>query len=139
MKPERTDEEDISVTYFRQGLPEAFKVFFFQYYPELFSFAFLLVRDAPAAYQLSLDAFFLCWQRRADFTSDEKIKTFVFLTTRNSCMDHLRRIADPAVTDKTVSASVPPDTLPPYIMREIYAFASVGLKKYGKQEDKPGE
>jgi DNA-directed RNA polymerase specialized sigma24 family protein len=132
MNMERTDEEDISITWFRQGLPEAFKAFFFLYYPELFSFAFLLVRDAPAAYQLSLDAFFLCWQRRADFTDDEKIKAFLYLTTRNSCMDHLRHIADPAVTDRTVPAGPPPDSIPPAILREVYAFASVGLKKYGK-------
>ncbi|WP_431217423.1 hypothetical protein ACQ86N_14715 [Puia sp. P3] len=65
------------------------------------------MRDAPAAYQLSLDAFFLCWQRRADFTDDEKIKAFLYLTTRNACMDQLRRIADPAVTDKTVPAGAP--------------------------------
>lgn len=132
MNIERTDEEDISITWFRQGLPEAFKAFFFLYYPELFSFAFLLVRDAPAAWQLSLDAFFLCWQRRADFTDDEKIKAFLYLTTRNGCMDHLRRIADPAVTDRTVPAGPPPDSIPPAILQEVYAFASVGLKKYGR-------
>ncbi|WP_431215794.1 hypothetical protein ACQ86N_14710 [Puia sp. P3] len=28
MNMERTDEEDISITWFRQGLPEAFKAFF---------------------------------------------------------------------------------------------------------------
>ena len=132
MNSERTDEEDISVTYFRQGLPEAFKVFFFQYYPELFSFAHLLTRDAPAAYQLSLDAFFLCWQRREDFTSDQRIKAFLYLATRNNCIDHVRRITDPDIADKTAPVGPVPDTLPPYIVREIYAFAAVGLKKYGK-------
>ena len=124
------DEEDISVTYFRQGVPEAFKVFFFQYYPELFSFAYLMVHDAPAAYQLGIDAFFLCWERRTDFNSDQDIKSFVYLATRNYCLDHLRRVANPAIADKQVPASPPPDTIPPYIMRDIYAFASVGLKRH---------
>ena len=124
-----TDEDDPSVLWFQQGVPEAFKVFFFQYYPELFAFANLLVNDAPAAYQLSIDAFFLCWERRTEFTSDEKIKAFIFLATRNNCMDHLRRIADPAVTDKTVPASLPPASLPAHILRDVYAYAAVGLKQ----------
>ncbi len=126
---EEIEEDDPSVLWFQQGVPEAFKVFFFQYYPELFSFALLLVHDPPAAYQLSIDAFFLCWERRTDFTSDQKIKAFVYLATRNNCMDHLRRIADPAVADEAVPVSIPPASLPPDILRDIYAFAAVGLSQ----------
>jgi DNA-directed RNA polymerase specialized sigma24 family protein len=123
-----TDEDDPSVLWFQQGVPEAFKVFFFQYYPELFSFANLLVNDAPAAYQLSIDAFFLCWERRTEFTSDEKIKAFIYLATRNNCMDHLRRISDPATADRAVPASKPPASLPELILRDVYAYAAVGLR-----------
>jgi DNA-directed RNA polymerase specialized sigma24 family protein len=124
-----TDEDDPSVLWFQQGVPEAFKVFFFQYYPELFAFAKFLVNDGPAAYQLSIDAFFLCWSRRTDFTSDEKIKAFIYLATRNNCMDHLRRLADPALTDKAVPAGPVPDSLPPHILEDIYAYAAVGLRE----------
>jgi DNA-directed RNA polymerase specialized sigma24 family protein len=124
-----TDEDDPSVLWFQQGVPEAFKVFFFQYYPELFAFAKLLVNDGPAAYQLSIDAFFLCWSRRTDFTSDEKIKAFIYLATRNNCMDHLRRFADPALTDKIVLAGPVPDSLPSHILTDIYAYAAVGLRQ----------
>ncbi len=124
-----TDEDDPSVVWFQQGVPEAFQVFFFQYYPELFAFAKLLVNDGPAAYKLSIDAFFLCWCRRTEFTSDEKIKAFVYLATRNNCMDHLRRIADPDVSDKTVLTGPVPDSLPEYILREVYAYAAVGLRQ----------
>jgi DNA-directed RNA polymerase specialized sigma24 family protein len=124
-----TGEEDPSVLWFQQGIPEAFKVFFFQYYPELFAFAKSFTGDGPAAYQLSIDAFFLCWSRRTEFTSDEKIKAFIYLATRNNCMDHLRRIADPAVTDKTALAGPVPDSLPPDILTDIYAYAAVGLRQ----------
>lgn len=124
---EVSDEDDPSVLWFQQGVPEAFRVFFFQYYPDLFSFALQLVHDRPAAYQLSIDAFFLCWERRTDLTSDQQIKAFVYLATRNNCIDHLRRMADPAVTDKAVPVSPPPDSLPSNILSDIYAFAAVGL------------
>jgi DNA-directed RNA polymerase specialized sigma24 family protein len=90
----------------------------------------MLVNDAPAAYQLSIDAFFLCWERRTEFTSDEKIKAFIYLATRNNCMDHLRRIADPAITDKTAPANLPPASLPAYILRDVYAYAAVGLRQH---------
>lgn len=123
------DEDDPSVLWFRQGVPEAFKAFFFQYYPELFTFANVLVDDAPAAYQLSIDAFFLCWQRRTGLTSDDKIKAFLYLATRNNCLDHLRRVADSSLTDKTVVAGPVPDSLPQFILSDIYAYAAVGLKK----------
>lgn len=123
-----TDEEDLSVIWFQQGIPEAFKVFFFQYYPELFSFALLLVHDKPAAQKVSMDAFFLCWERRASFTSDQKIKAFIYLGVRNNAMDYLRERSDPNRTTAINLNSDPPSDLPADIIRDVYAYAAVGLR-----------
>lgn len=122
-------EEDESVLLFRQGVPEAFKVFFFQYFPDLFTFAQSIVHKPVLAHKVSIDAFFLCWQRREDLTSDEKIRAFLYLAVRNNCMDHLRSLANPDNGGKEIMPDPPPDSLPPYILRDIYAFAAVGLSK----------
>ena len=129
--PEETDEEDVSILWFQQGVPEAFKVFFFQYYPELFSFSVLLVHDRLAAQKVSMDAFFLCWERRTQFTSDEKIRAFLYLAVRNNSMDYLRERANPGATQPPNLESTPPSSLPDYIVKDIYAYAAVGLRESG--------
>ncbi|HEY6901533.1 MAG TPA: hypothetical protein VI233_12855 [Puia sp.] len=123
------DEEDISVVWFQQGVPEAFKLFFFQYYPELFRFARVLVQDRLTTQRLCMDAFFLCFDRRADLSSDEKIKSFLYLAVRNNCMDHIRWMTDPANADKPEPAPIPPPAaLPRDIVRDLFEFAAVGLR-----------
>lgn len=128
---EETDEEDVSILWFQQGVPEAFKVFFFQYYPELFSFSVLLVHDCLAAQKVSMDAFFHCWERRTQFTSDKMIKAFLYLAVRNNCMDYLRERANPDATQPPNLESTPPSSLPDYIVKDIYAYAAVGLRESG--------
>jgi len=128
---ESTDEEDISILWFQQGVPEAFKVFFFQYYPELFAFSLLLVHDRLVSQKVSMDAFFLCWERRTQFTSDKKIKAFLYLAIRNNCMDYFRAKANPDATQSPSLESTPPSSLPDYIVKDIYAYAAVGLREPG--------
>lgn len=123
------DEEDISVVWFQQGVPEAFKLFFFQYYPELFRWARVFVQDKLTTQRVCMDAFFLCYDRRADLSSDEKIKSFLYQAVRNNCIDHARWLADHANAGKKEPAPVPPPaTLPPEIVQDLFDFAAVGLR-----------
>jgi DNA-directed RNA polymerase specialized sigma24 family protein len=83
---EDTDERDCTIPYLRDGAPEEFKVFFFEYYPIFFSFSLLLSQDRPTARKLTMEAFFLLWERRVDFGSAKKRKAFLYLAIRNRCM-----------------------------------------------------
>jgi len=109
-------EKDYPVLYLRRGIPEAFKVFFFEYYSEIFSFSSMLMQRRALAHRMTMEAFFLLWEKRRDFDSAKTIKSFLYLAVRNKCILHLRSAVPPA-------AEAIPATLPPELLRELLAFA----------------
>jgi len=117
---------DFTLAYFRKGSPEAFKMLFFEHYPELFSFSSMLLEHRAVAQRVTMEIFFLLWNRRADFQDEKKIKAFLYLSARNRCLqqlragpDHLRR----PVTDPT-RIDVIPGSLPTEIIRDVFSFAA---------------
>src|ERR1700722_12956814 len=81
---------DFTLVYFRKGSPEAFKMLFFEYYPELFSFSSMLLQHRIVAQKVTMEIFFLLWNRRADFDDGKRIKAFLSLAARNRCLQQLR-------------------------------------------------
>jgi DNA-directed RNA polymerase specialized sigma24 family protein len=129
---------DYPVLYLRHGFPEAFKVFFFEYYPELFSFSQMLLEHRAIARKTTMEAFFQLWNRRLEFDSAKKIKAFLYLFLRNRCIQQLRAPdagetgvrgeeaacrwgyrQEGAADIEAVSSSLPPE-----LLRELYVFAS---------------
>lgn len=121
---EQAGERDFSILYLRRGVPEAFKILFFEYYPELFSFSLLLLQSRPVAQKMTMEAFFLLWQRRTEFDSAKNIKAFLYLAVRNKGMQQLKESvpSSPATGSATVDAI--PSSLPPELLRELFAFAA---------------
>jgi DNA-directed RNA polymerase specialized sigma24 family protein len=112
-------ERDYSVLYLRHGFPEALKVFFFEYYSELFSFSQMLLQQRAAARQITMEAFFLLWDKRTGFDSARTIKAFLYLTVRNKCLQHLKTPGDASSLTESV-----PSSLPPELLRQLVAFAA---------------
>ena len=125
---EETPEQDLCVLYLQQGLPEAFKIFFFTYYPELFHFAMAFVHDRDIARIMGMEAFWLLWERRADFDQDKKIKTFLYLSVRNNCLNYLKAMAGPAAADHKTPMENIPASLPRDILQDIFDFAAAAPK-----------
>ena len=115
-------ERDYPILYLRHGFPEAFKVFFFEYYPELFSFSQMLLQHRAIARQVTVEAFFLLWEKRTGFDSARSIKAFLYLAIRNKCLQELRTPA--SETDTLPLTEGAPDSLPPELLRELFAFAA---------------
>jgi DNA-directed RNA polymerase specialized sigma24 family protein len=112
-------EQDLPVLHLQMGFPDAFKVLFFQYYPEILSFAVMCLRDQDhlVARNVTLEAFFLLWERHSDFDTEKRIKAFLYLAVRNKCLHNLpsgARIDLPPVT--------PPSSLPPDLLRDIFDY-----------------
>jgi DNA-directed RNA polymerase specialized sigma24 family protein len=139
----QAEERDYPILYLRHGIPEAFKVFFFEYYSELFSFAQMLLQRRGIARKVTMDAFFLLWDRRTDFDSAKKIKAFLYLAVRNKCIQQLRAPVNgtgetPAVeavagrapvngTGETPAVEAVAASLPPELLRELFAFAATAV------------
>jgi len=87
-------ERDFSVQYLRHGVPEAFEVFFFEYYSELLSFSRMLLQHRTVASRITMEAFSLLWDKRSGFESAKTIKAFLYLTVRNKCLAYLKDPGD---------------------------------------------
>jgi DNA-directed RNA polymerase specialized sigma24 family protein len=117
-------DRDTCIHYFSRGIPEAFKVIFFEHYPEFFSFSMMLLQQRREARLVTIEAFFLLWNRRRDFDSAKRVKAFLYLALRNTCLQRLRAQPESRTRDGSVRMEVIPNSLPTNILRDVFAFAA---------------
>ncbi len=75
---------------FQQGDAQAFEVFFKAHYKPLVFFAEQLLENAGEAEDIVKDSYVKLWHKHADFDHPKSIKGFLYTTTRNACLNHLR-------------------------------------------------
>lgn len=75
---------------FRQGDPQAFACFFHIHYRPLCFFAGKMIFDKSEAEDIVKDAFIKLWRKHDDFETPQNIKAFLYITTRNACLNFLR-------------------------------------------------
>jgi RNA polymerase sigma factor (sigma-70 family) len=71
----------------QQQLPEFEKVFHL-FNPALCFFARRLVNDNAIAQDIVTDVFVKLWQKQADFKTVYSVKAFLYISTRNACLNH---------------------------------------------------
>jgi RNA polymerase sigma-70 factor (family 1) len=79
-------------TEFHQGNSSAFRVLFESYNKILFTCAVQLVKDKEQAEDIVSEAFTKLWQRHETFHTEEHVKAFLFVATRNASLNYLRHI-----------------------------------------------
>lgn len=72
------------------GDERAYDQLFKQLYKPLCYFAFKIVLNFDIAEDIVQDNLLKLWQRHQDFESTEKIKSFLYVSVRNSCYDELK-------------------------------------------------
>ncbi|OQP49263.1 RNA polymerase sigma-70 factor [Niastella populi] len=85
-------EKDNWLTAFNQGNSSAFRLIFENYNRLLFTSAIQLVKDKEQAEDIVSEAFAKLWQRHEVFQTEEHVKAFLFVTTRNASLNYLRHI-----------------------------------------------
>ncbi len=75
---------------FRKGDQEAFAAIFRLHYRPLCYFAAQLVTELSEAEDIVKDSFVKLWGKYADFDNAQTIKSFLYITTRNACLNSLR-------------------------------------------------
>jgi RNA polymerase sigma-70 factor (family 1) len=76
---------------FQQGGEESYDFIFRQYFPALCFFAGKIIKDENYAKDIVQDCFVKLWSRHTIFTTQETIKSFLYTTVKNSCIDFLRK------------------------------------------------
>lgn len=60
------------------------------YYTRLCYFAHKMILNKEAAEDIVQDAFVAYWKKQADFDNEPSIKTFLYLTVKNACLNVIR-------------------------------------------------
>src|SRR5690349_13919793 len=71
----------------KQQIPEFEKVFHL-FNPALCFFARRLVNDGAIAQDIVTDVFIKLWQKQSDFKTVYSVKAFLYISTRNACLNH---------------------------------------------------
>ncbi len=77
---------------FQQGDSQAFTYFFQLHYRPLCYFAAQLVGDHQDAEDIVKDTYVKLWQKHVSFATSQNIKAFLYITTRNACLNFLRHL-----------------------------------------------
>lgn len=72
------------------GQQQALDGLFTQYYRALVYFAMRILKNQEEAEDIVIESFSKLWNNREKMESVQNIKGFLYLTTRNACVDHLR-------------------------------------------------
>jgi RNA polymerase sigma-70 factor (family 1) len=90
----------INLTKLKEGDGPSFKCLFDQLYPELFLFANSIVINPPIAEEIVIDSFVKFWIKRSTFHCFSPIRSFLFITTKNSCFNYLDKVTTEARVKK---------------------------------------
>jgi RNA polymerase sigma-19 factor, ECF subfamily len=66
------------------------KIIFERYSRRIVLFCNGLIKNMEDAEDISVDEFVELWKRIGDFKTEESIKSFLFITAKNKCLNHLR-------------------------------------------------
>ncbi|MES2827391.1 MAG: RNA polymerase sigma-70 factor [Bacteroidota bacterium] len=75
-----------------EGDEPALSHFFKLYQKSLGYFALRMIGDEAEAEDIVAGCFVKLWERRTDFESAEKIKSFLYVSCRNACLNYLRHL-----------------------------------------------
>lgn len=70
----------------------AFEEVFKKFYPPLYNYACDILKDAHTAEEIVEDTFLKFWENHSRILSDASIKSYLFRTTYNMCLNHLKHI-----------------------------------------------
>ncbi|MDO6432053.1 RNA polymerase sigma-70 factor [Flavitalea sp. BT771] len=82
----------VIVSELKRGSTKALHAVHDLYYPALRNFAMSLVGDGPAAEDIVAEVFVTLWKKHEDFETLQNIKAFVYISTRNACINHIKKL-----------------------------------------------
>jgi RNA polymerase sigma-70 factor (family 1) len=83
-------QPNFSIQAFQQGDPQAFNFIFACYYPSLCFFANRLTAGQSMHEDITQESFIRLWQKHNAFSCENAIKAFLYIITRNACLNFIR-------------------------------------------------
>ena len=76
----------------KQGKEEAFEIIFKRLYEPLVSFANEYINELETSKNMVQEVFLKLWENRNLVNVDANLKSFLYTSTKNMCISHLRHI-----------------------------------------------
>lgn len=96
----RSLQHDNWINEFRMGNSNALNYVFDLHYRALCYFAECIVKDRQEAEDIAVSSFIKIWQKHADFETAQNIKAFLFISTKNACLDYLKHFKRQSLAQK---------------------------------------
>ncbi len=80
----------VRVQRLRSGDKQAFKELFDEFYQTLCLFAARFLKDDALAADVVQEVFVKFWERHTDFDNDLKVKSYLYTSVRNACLNIIR-------------------------------------------------
>jgi RNA polymerase sigma-70 factor (family 1) len=87
---EPLENDPILIEAFRQGKDEALRAIFRSYYQRLCFFANKIIENQEDSADIVSEIFIKLFQKHKDFETLLNVKAFLYVSTRNSCLDWLK-------------------------------------------------
>lgn len=91
------------ISRFKTGDTSALESLYRSFYQRLCFFANRLLQDSQAAEDIVEDTFIKLWQRHTDFENTQNIKAFLYISTRNACLNTLKQVQRDSLNKKQVA------------------------------------
>ncbi|MBV6641755.1 MAG: RNA polymerase sigma-70 factor [Cyclobacteriaceae bacterium] len=75
---------------FKTGDKNSLNQLFHQYFHRLCAFCHQYINDVAIAEDIVQDTFISLWDKRTDFTHPQALKSFLYTTVRNKCLNHIK-------------------------------------------------
>ena len=85
--------DTIKIRHINRGDRSAFKIFFEYHYNALSAFGYKFVTDRSIVEDMVQEAYITCWEKRRDFEHINALKSFLYTSVRNKCLNHLKHQA----------------------------------------------
>jgi RNA polymerase sigma-70 factor (family 1) len=76
-----------------RGDKRAFKELFDRFFNALAAFGYNYIPDSAIVEDMVQEAFISCWEKRRDFDHINALKSFLYTSVRNKCLNHLKHQA----------------------------------------------
>lgn len=81
------------IKHINKGQKSAFKDLFDDYFGALASFGYKYIPDPAIVEDMVQEVFITCWEKREDFSHINALKSFLYTSVRNKCLNHLKHQA----------------------------------------------
>lgn len=81
------------IKHIRRGDKKAFREIFDTYFHALSAFGYKYVQDPPVVEDMVQEAFISFWEKRLDFDHPAALKSYLYTSVRNRCLNHIKHLA----------------------------------------------